>query len=123
MQRKHNPKLVTLAKNLRNNMTEEEKQLWYQYLRNYPIRFIRQKILGNYIVDFYCAKARIVIELDGSQHYKEADIKKDKIRTAFLEEYGITVLRFTNDEIKENFFGVCEYIDKRVTQILNQRKD
>ena len=70
MERKHNPKLVPSAKNLRKNMTNEERHLWYEFLRDYPLRFSRQKILGKYIVDFYCAKAKLVIEVDGSQHFE-----------------------------------------------------
>ena len=73
-------------------MTPEERHLWYDFLRKYPIRFNRQKIIGNYIVDFYCAKAKIIIELDGSQHYETASIKNDIERTLFLEQYGFTII-------------------------------
>ena len=93
MQPKHNHQLVPLAKQLRKDMTKEERHLWYDFLRPYPLRFSRQKILGKYIVDFYCAQAKLVIELDGSQHYEDANIEKDAERTAFLEGYGLTVLR------------------------------
>ena len=85
MDYKHNKEFVPLAKTLRKNMTKEEKHLWYDYLREYPIRFIRQKVIGKYIVDFYCAKAKLVIELDGSQHYDDKGIAKDTLRTEFLE--------------------------------------
>ena len=84
MQPKHNKKLVPLAKQLRKNMTKEERHLWYNFLSNYPIRFSRQKILGQYIADFYCAQAKLVIELDGSQHYEPDGLKHDSIRTEFL---------------------------------------
>ncbi len=118
MDYKHNKKLVPFAKELRKNMTKEEKHLWYDFLRGYPIRFVRQKIVGNYILDFYCAKANIAIELDGSQHFDEEGQDKDKRRTAFLEQYGISVIRIPNNEISGNFDGVCEYIDFQVKQSL-----
>ena len=120
MQHKHNKDLVPLAKALRKNMTKEERHLWYDFLRNHPLRFIRQKAIGNYIVDFYCAKANIIIELDGSQHYEPAEIEKDKERTTFLEGYGLTVIRIPNNAVNENFRGVCEYIDLAVQQSLSQ---
>ena len=111
MQRKNNPALVSAARELRQNMTKEEKHLWYDFLRTYPIRFSRQKILGRYIADFYCASLKLVIELDGSQHYEESGLEKDADRTAFLEHYEITVLRIPNNEVNQNFEGVCRYID------------
>lgn len=92
-------------------MTPWERKLWYDFLREYPIRFQRQKPLGNYIVDFYCAKACLVIELDGSQHYNRNERIKDRIRTETLQEFNLTVLRIPNNDIDENFEGVCEYID------------
>ena len=118
MQRKHNKELIPNARTLRKNMTKEEKHLWYDFLRNYPIRFSRQKILGKYIADFYCAEAKLVIELDGSGHYTEEGKEYDKDRTDFLEEYGLTVVRIINSEIHKNFRGVCEYIDIIVQQSL-----
>ena len=120
MQSKHNTLLVTYARDLRKNMTKEERHLWYDYLRNYPVRFQRQKILGKYIADFYCAKANIIIELDGSQHYEPEEKEKDRERTIFLENYGLTVLRIPNNEVMDNFTGVCEYIDTAVRQSLSQ---
>ena len=116
MQAKYNTQLTPLAKQLRRNMTREERHLWYDFLRTYPVRFLRQKVLGSYIVDFYCAKAGLVIELDGSQHYEPDAVKKDAERTAFLEQYGLRVLRIANNEVNENFTGVCEYIDVAVQQ-------
>ena len=101
-------------------MTKEEKHLWYDFLRTYPVRFSRQKILGRYIADFYCAEAKLVIELDGSGHYTEEGKQYDEERTAFLEEYGLTVIRIPNTEIHKNFRGVCEYIDYLVEQSLSQ---
>ena len=111
MQRKDNSKLVPLSRELRKNMTKEERHLWYDFLNTYPVRFMRQRILGNYIADFYCAQAKLVIELDGSQHYSEEGLIKDRIRTSRLESRGLTVLHIPNCEITRNFSGVCEYID------------
>ena len=120
--RKHNHNLVSNARNLRKNMTEEECHLWYDFLREYPVRFQRQKILGNYIVDFYCAKACLVIELDGSQHFEDKKIEYDSKRTKYLEEYGLKIIRILNNEINCNFNGVCEYIDCFVKQSLSRQK-
>ncbi len=120
MQRKHNPALTPYAKELRKNMTDEERHLWYDFLRSYPLRFSRQKILGKYIVDFYCAKAKLVIELDGSQHYEAEGMQYDMERTAFLEQYGLYVLRIPNHALKENFEDICEYIDRFVKQRSSQ---
>ena len=111
---KHNKNIVSNAKELRKNMTKEERHLWYDFLRNYPVKVLRQKIIGDYIVDFYCAAAKIIIELDGSQHYEEATIEKDCIRTEFLEKYGLEILRIANNEINYNFSNVCEYIDMKI---------
>ena len=123
MQSKHNRQLVPLAKNLRKNMTKEERHLWYDYLRSYPVRFLRQRVLGKYIADFYCAKAQLVIELDGSQHYMDDHPEMDSQRTAFLENYGIKVIRFSNTDINRNFSGVCEYIDIIVRQSLEKLQE
>ena len=111
MQPKQNKQPVPLAKQLREEMTGEERRLWYDYLRTYPVRFSRQKVLGRYIVDFCCAAAKLVIELDGSQHYEVANAVQDAERTAFLEEYGLQVVRIPNSTVHANFSGVCEYID------------
>ena len=120
MQSKHNRQLVPFAKQLRKEMTKEERHLWYDFLRSYPVRFSRQKVLGKYIADFYSAEAKLVIELDGSQHYEDRNIEKDTERTAFLEQYGLTVIRIPNNAIMQNFRGVCEYIDGAVRQSLSQ---
>ena len=120
MDYKHNKSLVPNAKNLRKNLTKEERRLWYDYLRTYPVKFLRQKIIGKYIVDFYCAKAKLIVELDGSQHYEEKGMEYDAERTAFLEQYGIRVLRIPNNEVNKNLSGVCEYIDFAVKQSLSQ---
>ena len=114
MPTKYNPELIGNARQLRKNMTAEERTLWYQYLRTYPLKFYRQRTMGNYIVDFYCAKARLVVEIDGSQHYEDEGLDYDRARTAFLESLGLTVLRVPNNEIWKNLRGVCEAIDEQV---------
>ena len=111
MERKHNPKLTGIAKNLRKEMTKEERHLWYDILKSYHVRFLRQKVIDNYIVDFYCHKARLIIELDGSQHFSDDGIKKDKFRTDKIEERDLLVLRVDNKTLMKNFNYVCDYID------------
>ena len=120
MKRKHNPLLTSYAKELRKNMTKEERHLWYDYLKDYPVRFLRQKVIDGYIVDFYCSKAKLVIELDGSQHYSREGLLKDKIRTEKIEKYGLTVLRIPNGEVNHNFEGICKFIDEFVKESLRQ---
>ena len=104
-------------------MTAEERHLWYDFLRTYPIRFSRQKVLGEYIADFYSACAKLVIELDGSQHLSEKGIIYDEQRTAFLEQYGLKVIRIPNALIKKDFGYVCAYIDHIVQQSLSRLRD
>ena len=118
MERKHNPALTANARNLRKRMTKEERHLWYDFLRTYPVRFLRQKVIDQYIVDFYCHEAKLVIELDGSQHYEEQGLLKDKIRTERMEERELTVLRIPNNAVWQNFSSVCEYIDTAVRESL-----
>ncbi len=120
MQSKYNKQLIPLAKQLRKNMTKEERRLWYDFLRSYPVRFSRQKVLGKYIADFYSAEAKLVIELDGSQHYEDGNAEKDAERSAFLEGYNLSVIRIPNNEVSRNFHGVCEHIDLMVKQSLSQ---
>ena len=105
---------ITYAKELREDMTEQERKLWYNFLKKYPVRFQRQKAIDNFIADFYCAKANLVIELDGSQHFTEIGIEKDTERTKFLNQYGITVIRIPNSEINKNFEGACAYVDSYI---------
>ena len=112
MQSKHNKELVPLAKQLRKEMTREERHLWYDFLRSYPIRFSRQKVLGRYIVDFYSAEAKLVIELDGSQHYGFDGMEHDRARSAYLESQGLLVLRFSNLDVLRQFENVCSEIDR-----------
>ena len=107
----YNKNNIALAINLRKNTTPQENHLWYDFLSKYEIRFQRQKSIDNFIADFYCHKAKLVIEIDGSQHYTEDGLKKDEFRTEILEGYDLKVIRFTNYQIDTNFRGVCEYID------------
>ena len=118
--KEYNKENIPFAKMLRRNMTPWERKLWYEFLRSYPIRFQRQKAIGNYIVDFYCAKVGLVIELDGGGHYNIEQTKKDKVRTKELENMSLTVLRICNLDISRNFYGVCEYIDSNVKKSLPQ---
>ena len=120
MERTHNKNNVPLAKELRKNMTKEERHLWYDFLKPYyqafGIKFTKQKVIGNYIVDFYCPRAKLVIELDGSQHYEEEAKKYDTIRTEYLNRHGIAILRYTNLDIQRQFKNVCGDIDHHVQE-------
>ena len=118
MIKKYNVKLVPLARQLRKDMTKEESFLWYEFLRKYPVKFTRQKILGKYIADFYCPRVKLVIEIDGKTHLPQQAQEYDKERTEFLEKYGITVIRFFNGEITVNFDTVCSEIDAVVKDML-----
>ena len=113
----YNKENIPLAKTLRKNMTPWERKLWYNFLRYYPVRFQRQKAIGNYIADFYCAKARLVIELDGGGHYTAELARKDEMRTKDLESMNLTVVRICNLDIDRNFSGVCESIDLTVKRL------
>ena len=106
----YNKKNVKIAQILRKNMTPEEKKLWYQFLKRLPFTVNRQKNIGNYIVDFFIAKKRIIIELDGFQHGTEEHFNSDRQRDAELSSLGITVLRYKNAEVNQNFIGVCKDI-------------
>lgn len=120
MNYKHNTKLTNNAKILRKNMTKEERHLWYDFLRDFPVRFLRQKVIDYYIADFYCSKAKLVIELDGSQHYDEKIMLKDRIRTEHLEQRDLTVIRISNTDINKHFSEVCEYITILVNESLHR---
>ena len=113
----YNKDNIPLAKNLRKSMTPWERKLWYMFLKNYPLRFQRQKAIDNYIADFYCAKAKLVIELDGGGHYKAEKIEQDKKRTANFEKYGLKVIRISNCDVDKNFEGVCAFIDLNVKNL------
>lgn len=120
--KEYNANNIALARTLRKNMTPWERKLWYQFLRTYPVRFQRQKLIGEYIVDFYCAKAKLVVELDGSGHYTPQQEKADEKRTSELEKCGLKVIRFCNIDIDRNFYGVCEKIDMTVKKSLPQSR-
>ena len=113
---KHNEKLTPYAQELRKNMTPQESKLWYAYLRKYPHQFRRQVTVGPYILDFYCAAAKLAVELDGSQHYEQKGKHHDAIRTDFLNSIGVEVLRFPNSDVTENLRGVCRMIDLKVKE-------
>ena len=115
--KEYNRENIPLAKALRKNMTPWERKLWYEFLKYYPIRFQRQKAIGNYIADFYCAKAKLVIELDGGGHYTPEQEEKDSLRTQELQAMDLTVLRVCNLDIDRNFEGVCEYRDSAVKNL------
>ena len=115
MNKNDNHKLTNMSRSLRKSTTKEERRLWYDFLKDLPQTVNRQKVIGNYIVDFYIASAKIVIELDGSQHYKDDELINDFIRDDFLSSLGIKVLRYSNLDIKTNFQGVCEDILKHIS--------
>ena len=119
--KKHNPILTPYARKLRKNMTKQERHLWYDFLRSYPIRIMRQRVIGRYIVDFYCAAAKLVIEIDGSQHYTDAGLKDDNEREKYMLDFGIKTIRYANLEIDKNFDAVCTDIDEHIKSRVNQQ--
>ena len=112
--------LLTLAKNLRHNMTPQERKLWYTFLKDYPVRVYKQRIIGHYIADFYCSKAKLVIELDGSQHYDEEALEYDRKRAEYMKDEGLHTLRFTNVQIDQQFDSVCSEIDRVIRECVRQ---
>ena len=106
---------VSRARSMRKDMTPWERKLWYRFLRYYDVRFLRQRPIGPFIADFYCASADLVVELDGGGHYEAEQARKDAQRTAYLEGLGLKVLRFSNLDVDKNFYGVCTVIDNEVT--------
>ena len=118
MDHMYDPRLIPFAKKLRKAMTKEERHLWYDFLRDYPVRFYRQKVIGHYIADFYCSQAKLVVELDGSQHFEASEQLADEQRTAFLNTFGLEVFRIANNDVMQNFSGVCEAIDHLVKERL-----
>ena len=118
--RPYNAKLSPRAQDLRKNATKQENRLWYEFLREFRPRFTRQRIVGNYILDFYCAKAKLAVELDGSQHYESAAVEYDRVRTEFLVSLGIQVIRFPNNDIDSCFEGVCTTIAGKVREVVGQ---
>lgn len=106
--------MLLKARELRKNMTREEKRLWYDFLKDYPLRFRKQEIFGKYILDFYCSAAKLAVEIDGAQHYTPESMKYDKKRTEYLKRNGITVIRLLNKNVNDDFENTCRYIDKIV---------
>ncbi len=116
----YNKKHTANSKELRKNMTPWEKKLWYRFLRTYPVRFYRQRPIEEYIADFYCSKAKLVVELDGAQHYTKDGIEYDDKRTAVFEKLSLCVIRFTNQQIDKNFEAVCAAIDNAVKERIKE---
>ena len=114
MKNTKNQELTAISQMLRRNMTREERHLWYDFLKSQPVVFNRQKVIGRYIVDFFCADAKLVIELDGSQHYSADGRQTDALRDDYLKSRGLTVVRYSNLEVTQNFEGVCTDILRRI---------
>ena len=112
----YNKKLIPRAKELRKEMTPQERHLWYDFLRDYPVKIYKQKVIDNFIVDFYCHQAKLIIELDGSQHYTEEGLKYDEERTNILSRYNLEVIRFSNYEVDNSFEAVFKIIDNTIKQ-------
>ena len=111
-----NHKLLENARELRREMTPQEKHLWYDYLRYYPVKIYKQRIIDNFIVDFYCSQAKLVIELDGSQHFTPDGKHHDSLRTDVIEKYKLKVIRFSNNDVDRKFNGVCSVIDRTIQE-------
>ena len=107
---------------MRSEMTKEETRLWFDFLRNYEFKFRRQKVIGNFIADFYCAKAKLIVEVDGKQHLTHNNAEYDSLRSDYLKSMGIKIIRFSNDEINSNFNVVCNRIDKKIKELSYKSK-
>ncbi len=114
----YNNNLKNQSRELRKNMTEQERRLWFCFLRNYPIKIYRQRSIGNYIADFYCSKAKVIIEIDGSQHFTDKGMNYDDYRTKMINEFGVSVIRYSNYDVNTNFEGVCLEIDREICERL-----
>ena len=114
----YNGDLNFIAKKLRRQMTKQERHLWYDFLRTYSVKVYRQRVIDNYVADFYCPAAKLVIELDGGQHYDDVKKVDDEHRSLIINQYGIQVIRIPNNEIDNNFYNVCTYIDSVVKRRL-----
>ena len=117
----YNKNILKNAVSLRKNATKQEKHLWYDFLSNYPVRFQRQKTIGNYIADFYCSQVKLIIEIDGLQHYTQGAAEYEKERTEYMNSLGIVIIRFKNAEIDHNFRTVCNQIDYKVKELLEKK--
>ena len=115
----NNASLTSNAQSLRKNMTKEERRLWYDFLKFYPVSFHRQKVIGRYIVDFFCAKAKVIVELDGSQHFEPEGKREDAYRDRCLSDLGYLVLRYSNNFVNKQFRSVCEDIHKHIESRLS----
>ena len=113
-----NRKLTGRARELRHNMTRQEKHLWYDFLSNYPVKIYRQRSIDYFIADFYCSRAHLVIEIDSGQHYTEEELAYDKERTEAIEKHDLQVIRFTNREVDQRFEGVCRAIDRTIKALM-----
>lgn len=122
MNRLNNRKLTHNARELRKNMTPEERKLWYDFLKDSQENFNRQKVIGRYIVDFYCGSVKLAIELDGSQHYEISGEEYDTRRKQYLDEQGITTVRYLNDDIHHNFENVCLDILRNIRELKEIRE-
>lgn len=118
----YNKDKIAFSREIRKNMTSCEKKLWYHYLRNYPVHIYRQKVIGEYIVDFYCAKARLVIEVDGGFHQSPQSVIEDNYRSRYLEDKGIYIFRVSNEDIESDFYETCERIDRAIQVRLYKNK-
>lgn len=119
---KHNKELTPLSQKLRREMTREEQQLWYRFLRQYPIQFKRQSTCGQYILDFYCSKAKLAVEIDGAYHRYSETFESDEVRTAYLNSIGVMVMRFPNRDIWQCLDRVCKQIDFMVKERMNEKE-
>ena len=115
----YNKNLKEASRKLRKEMTPQERHLWFVFLKNHPVKFVRQRPIYKFIADFYCSKAKLVIEIDGSQHYTQEGIDYDKLRSDIINIFGIKVIRFSNYDIDKNFEGVCEEINKVIAEQLS----
>ena len=114
-----NSEMLPRCKELRKSMTKQERRLWYEFLRDYPIKIYKQRSIDRFIVDFYCSRAHIAIEVDGGQHYSPDGMQYDSERSAVLARYGVTVIRITNEDVDNRFTTVCEQLDKMIKAALN----
>ena len=114
-----NSEMLPRCKELRKSMTKQERRLWYEFLRDYPIKIYKQRSIDRFIVDFYCSRAHIAIEVDGGQHYSPDGMQYDSERSAVLARYGVTVIRITNEDVDNRFTTVCEQLDKTIKAALN----
>ena len=108
--------LKVIARELRKQMTKQERHLWYDFLKSYQYQFYRQRIIDRFIADFYCPAAKLVIELDGGQHYDDIMMVEDKQRTYIIKQYGVDVIRIPNNEVDSNFYNVCTYLDNIIKE-------